>query len=61
MSISKEINMSREMTCGSKEVGESKQGGGHLYMQANEARSDCHLCDEAFAATRLVDMGRTKR
>jgi hypothetical protein len=61
VSISKEMNMSREMMSGSREMGVSKHGGGHLYMQANETRSDCHLCDEGFATTRLGDMGRGKR
>jgi len=61
VSISKEMNISWEMTNGSKEMDVSKHGSGHLYMQANETQSDCHLCDEGFATTRLGVMGRGKR
>jgi hypothetical protein len=53
--------MPSEMMSGSKEEGVSKHGGGHLYVQANEIRSDCRLCDEGFATTRLGDMGPGKR
>ena len=61
MSVSKEMNMSREMTSGSKKMDVSKHGGGHLYMQANETQSDWDLCGEGFATTRLGDMGQGKR
>lgn len=60
--MSKEMNMSRKMTSGSKEMGMSSDGGGHLYTQANETRNAIIMFgklmamdnDAAIAILRLV-------